>query len=274
MFRKAEPAVQLKTPAQIAKMRAAGRVVASTLDLLRASAEPGMSTLDLDAIAERSIRDAGAVPSFKGYWGFPGSICTSVNEEVVHGIPRESKILRYGDIISIDCGAILDGWHGDSAITFPIGEVSVDDAALLRVCEESMWRGIAQLRPGRHLGDIGHAIDSFVRQSGGYGNVQEYGGHGIGTEMHMDPHVLNYGKPRKGMGIAEGMCLAIEPMTNLGTRHVVTLDDQWTVVTRDSSRSAHFEHSVAVTAEGPLVLTARDENREKLAELGFPDPDN
>ncbi|RNL83822.1 type I methionyl aminopeptidase [Halostreptopolyspora alba] len=273
MFRRAEPAVQLKTPAQIARMREAGRVVARTLDLLRSSVEEGMSTLDLDAIADRSIRDAGAVPSFKGYQGFPGSICTSVNEEVVHGIPNGTKILRYGDIISVDCGAILDGWHGDSAITFAVGEVSMDDSTLMRVCEDAMWHGVAQLWPGKHLGDVGHAIDGHIRRSGGYGNVQEYGGHGIGTEMHMDPHVLNYGKPRKGMRLAEGMCLAIEPMTNQGSRHVVPLDDGWTVVTRDGRRSAHFEHSVAVTAEGPLVLTAREENRKRIAELGFPDPD-
>ncbi len=272
MFRKTEPAVQLKTPAQITRMREAGRLVAHTLDLLRSAAEPGMSTLDLDAVAEQNIRDAGAVPSFKGYWGFPGSVCTSVNEEVVHGIPRGTKKLRFGDIISVDCGAILDGWHGDSAITFAIGEVSVDDSALMRSCEEAMWQGIAQLRPGRHLGDIGHAIENHIR-GGGYGNVQEYGGHGIGTEMHMDPHVLNYGKPRKGMRLVEGMCLAIEPMANQGTRNVVSLDDEWTVVTRDGRRSAHFEHSVAVTADGPLVLTAREENLKKISELGFPAPD-
>lgn len=273
MFRKAEPAVQLKTPAQIAKMREAGRVVAHTLDLLRSSVEEGMSTLDLDAIADRNIRDAGAVPSFKGYQGFPGSICTSVNEEVVHGIPSKTKILQYGDIISVDCGAILDGWHGDSAITFAVGEVSVDDSTLMRVCEDAMWHGVAQLWPGKHLGDVGHAIDSHIRRSGGYGNVQEYGGHGIGTEMHMDPHVLNYGKRRRGMRLVEGMCLAIEPMTNQGTRHVVPLDDEWTVVTRDGRRSAHFEHSVAVTADGPLVLTAREENRKRIAELGLVEPD-
>lgn len=273
MFRRAEPDVQVKTPEQIAKMRAAGRVVARTLDTLRAAVRPGVSTLDLDAIAERTIRDAGAVPSFKGYHGFTGSICASVNEEVVHGIPRADKVLAEGDLISIDCGAVLDGWHGDSAITVPVGgEPAEADRRLLDACSGSMWAGIAQLRPGRRLGDIGAAVDGHLRSRGRYGNVQEYGGHGIGTEMHMEPHVLNYGRPGKGMLLTEGMCLAIEPMANRGGRHVVQLDDGWTVVTRDGERSAHFEHTVAVTAEGPLVLTARDDERDTIAGLGFPDP--
>ncbi|GAA4951341.1 type I methionyl aminopeptidase [Streptomonospora halophila] len=272
MFRKADPPVQLKTAAEIAKMREAGKVVARTLDMLRAAVEPGMSTLDLDAVAERCIRDAGAVPSFKGYYGFTGSICASVNEEVVHGIPRAGKTLREGDLVSIDCGAILDGWHGDSAITLAVGEARPQDARLMDVCEEAMWRGIAELRPGKRLGDIGAAIDGYMRSQGRFGNVQEYGGHGIGTEMHMDPHVLNYGRRGKGQELVEGMCLAIEPMANAGTRHVVELDDGWTVVTRDGERSTHFEHSVAITADGPLVLTAREENRERIAALGFCDP--
>ncbi|GAA3758900.1 methionyl aminopeptidase [Spinactinospora alkalitolerans] len=264
--------MQLKTAAEIAKMREAGRIVARTLDSLRAAVRPGVTTLDLDAIAERSIRDAGAVPSFKGYHGFPGSICASVNEEVVHGIPRDTKVLGEGDLISIDCGAILDGWHGDSAITVAVGEVSEAERTAMEVCEEAMWRGVAAMRPGNHLGDIGHAIGGYIDSRGRYGNVQEYGGHGIGTEMHMDPHVLNYGRPGEGMKLVEGMCLAIEPMVNLGTRRVVQLDDGWTVVTRDARRSTHFEHSVAITADGPLVLTAREENRSRLADLGFPDP--
>ncbi len=255
-------------------MRAAGRVVARTLDVLRAAVRPGMSTLELDAIAERSIRDAGAVPSFKGYHGFTGSICASVNEEVVHGIPREDKILADGDIISIDCGAILDGWHGDSAITVAVGPVREEDRTVMEVCEEAMWQGIAQMRPGNRLGDIGRAIEDHIVSRGRFGNVQEYGGHGIGTEMHMEPHVLNYAQSGRGIRLVEGMCLAIEPMVNLGTRHVHVLEDGWTVVTRDGRRSAHFEHSVAITAGGPLVLTAREENREKIASLGFPDPDS
>ncbi|KUP95660.1 type I methionyl aminopeptidase [Thermobifida cellulosilytica] len=272
MLRKGRSRIQLKSPAEIEKMRAAGRVVARTLDLLRESVRPGISTLELDAIAERSIREAGAVPSFKGYHGFPGSICASVNEEVVHGIPRADKILADGDIISIDCGAILDGWHGDSAITVAVGSVSAEDRTVMEVCEEAMWQGIAQLRPGNRLGDIGRAIEAYIVSRGRFGNVREYGGHGIGTEMHMEPHVLNYTQTSRGIRLVEGMCLAIEPMVNLGTRHVNVLEDGWTVVTQDGRRSAHFEHSVAVTADGPLVLTAREENREKIAEMGFPDP--
>ncbi|GAB3211598.1 type I methionyl aminopeptidase [Marinactinospora thermotolerans] len=272
MFRKGQDAVQLKSKAEIAKMRAAGRIVARTLDTLRAAVRPGMTTLDLDAIAERSIRDAGAVPSFKGYHGFPGSICASVNEEVVHGIPSATRVLAEGDIIAIDCGAILDGWHGDSAITVAVGEVSDEDRTVMEVCEEAMWQGILATRAGNRLGDIGHAIETAINTRGRYGNVQEYGGHGIGTEMHMEPHVLNYGRPNRGIKLVEGMCLAIEPMVNLGTRHVLQLDDGWTVVTRDGKRSAHFEHSVAITEDGPLVLTAREENRETIARLGLPDP--
>ncbi|PSK92898.1 methionyl aminopeptidase [Murinocardiopsis flavida] len=272
MFRKTAPEVQLKTPAEIQRMRAAGRIVAATLDTLRAAVQPGMTTLDLDAIAEQSIRDAGAVPSFKGYQGFTGSICASVNEEIVHGIPGHARVLAEGDIISIDCGAILEGWHGDSAITVAVGTPAEGDAAVMAVCEESMWRGIDAMRPGKRLGDIGHAIDSYIRSQGRFGNVREYGGHGIGTEMHMDPHVLNYGKRGDGIPLVEGMCLAIEPMVNRGSRHWVQLADGWTVVTRDGARSAHFEHSVAITPEGPLVLTARTENRAKIAAMGLPDP--
>ncbi|RCV55540.1 type I methionyl aminopeptidase [Marinitenerispora sediminis] len=272
MFRRDQPDVQLKTPAQIEKMRAAGQVVARTLDTLRAAVRPGISTLDLDAIAERSIREAGAVPSFKGYHGFTGSICASVNEEVVHGIPRADKVLRDGDLIAIDCGAILDGWHGDSAITVAVGAADPADEEAMRVCEDAMWAGIDAMRVGNRLGDIGHAIDSLISARGRYGNVQEYGGHGIGTEMHMEPHVLNHGRRGKGIELVAGMCLAIEPMVNRGTRHVLQLDDGWTVVTRDGKRSTHFEHSVAVTDDGPLVLTAREDNRERIAAMGLPDP--
>ncbi|MDS1269935.1 type I methionyl aminopeptidase [Lipingzhangella sp. LS1_29] len=269
--------VELKDTAQIRQMRAAGRVVAGTLDLVRLEARAGMSTAELDALAEDSIRSAGAVPSFKGYYGFTGSICVSVNEEVVHGIPRADRVLATGDVLSVDCGAILDGWHGDSAITFVVGGPQAgteQDRAHLNACETAMWRGIAEMYPGNRLGDIGYAIESYVASLGDYGNVREYGGHGIGSEMHMEPHVLNYGKRRRGMRLQEGMCLAIEPMLTRGTRSVVPLDDGWTVVTEDGQPAAHFEHSVAVTADGPLVLTARDENRETLARLGFRDPDD
>ncbi|WP_017558078.1 type I methionyl aminopeptidase [Nocardiopsis baichengensis] len=272
MFRRSKPDIQIKTPEQIRMMREAGKVVARALNAVRAAAAPGMSTLDLDAVAEEVIRGAGAVPSFKGYQGFPGSICTSVNEEVVHGIPRASKVLAEGDVVSVDCGAILEGWHGDSAVTVPVGTVSDDDVRMMDVCRESMWRGIAELRPGRRLGDIGHAIDSYMASQGSWGNVQEYGGHGIGTEMHMEPHVLNHGRPGKGLRLEEGMCLAIEPMANQGTRNVAVLEDEWTVVTRDGRRSAHFEHTVAVTAQGPMVLTAREDDRPEIEKRSFPDP--
>ena len=272
MFGKADPDVQIKTPEQIVKMRAAGRIVARALDTLRAAVRPGASTLELDSIAEKVIRDAGAVPSFKGYHGFPGSICASVNEEVVHGIPSTERVLADGDIISIDCGAILDGWHGDSAVTIAVGEARSEDLAMMGVCEESMWLGIAEMVPGKRLGDIGHAIGGHIAANGGYGNVREYGGHGIGTQMHMDPHVLNYGKRGKGMRLREGMCLAIEPMTTLGKHDVVELDDGWTVVTRDGRRAAHFEHTVAITADGPMVLTARESNRDKIDAMGFVQP--
>ncbi|MEU3306821.1 type I methionyl aminopeptidase [Nocardiopsis sp. NPDC055551] len=272
MFGKADPDVQIKTPEQIAKMRAAGQVVADALDTLRAAVRPGASTLELDSIAEKVIRGAGAIPSFKGYHGFPGSICASVNEEVVHGIPSSERVLADGDIISIDCGAILDGWHGDSAVTIAVGEARSEDLTMMDVCEESMWRGIAEMVPGKRLGDIGHAIGGHISQNGGYGNVREYGGHGIGTQMHMDPHVLNYGKRGKGMRLREGMCLAIEPMTTLGKHDVVELDDGWTVVTKDGRRAAHFEHTVAITADGPMVLTARESNRDKIDAMGFVQP--
>ena len=266
MLRKGRNRIELKSPAEIEKMRAAGRVVARTLDLLREAVRPGISTLELDALAEQSIREAGAIPSFKGYHGFPGSICASVNEEVVHGIPRATKVLADGDIISIDCGAILDGWHGDSAITVPVGTVTEEDRTVMEVCEEAMWQGIAQMRPGNRLGDIGHAIESYIASRGNFGNVREYGGHGIGTQMHMEPHVLNYSPPGRGMRLVEGMCLAIEPMVNMGTERTRVLDDDWTVVTLDGKPSAHFEHSVAVTHNGPWVLTALDGGKERLSQ--------
>ncbi|MEV0967142.1 type I methionyl aminopeptidase [Microtetraspora glauca] len=258
MFKKNKHGIQVKTPEQLEKMRAAGLVVGRTLELLRSSVEPGLTPLDLDVIAEKAIRDEGAIPSFKGYQGFPATICASVNEEVVHGIPSDRRKLREGDIISIDCGAILDGWHGDSAITVPVGEVDPALTELMRVTEESMWRGIAALRVGGHLSDIGFQVEKYVRSQGRYGIPQEYGGHGIGTEMHMDPWVANHGRPGRGPRFEPGMCFAIEPMVNLGTDRTRVLSDDWTVVTVDGKASAHFEHSVAVTDNGPLVLTALD----------------
>ncbi|MFF4773168.1 type I methionyl aminopeptidase [Microtetraspora fusca] len=266
MFKKNKHGIQVKTPEQLEKMRAAGLVVGRTLELLRSSVEPGLTPLDLDVIAEKAIRDAGAIPSFKGYQGFPATICASVNDEVVHGIPTDRRKLREGDIISIDCGAILDGWHGDSAITVAVGEVDPALTELMRVTEEAMWRGIAALRVGGHLSDIGFQVEKYVRSQGRYGIPQEYGGHGIGTEMHMDPWVANHGRPGRGPRFEPGMCFAIEPMVNLGTDRTRVLADDWTVVTVDGKASAHFEHSVAVTENGPLVLTAIDGGASRFGE--------
>src|ERR1700760_2653913 len=256
-----EPEIQLKSAEQIDRMYAAGQVVARTLSVLKESVRPGVTTAELDAIAEREIRGAGAVPSFLGYFGFPASICSSVNEQVVHGIPSEQQVLREGDVISIDCGAILDGWHGDSALSVGVGEIDPADQAMLDACEASMWAGIAQAVPGNRLSDISHAVETSVRASGDYGLIREYTGHGIGTEMHMEPVVRNYGPPGQGPRLRAGMALAIEPMITRGARHVAELDDGWTVITTDGSRAAHFEHTVAITAEGPWVLTAREEEK-------------
>lgn len=259
--------IQMKTDAEIAKMRVAGLVVADTLAVLTAAVAPGITTADLDAIAETSIRDAGAVPSFKGYHGFPATICTSVNNEIVHGIPSPRKVLREGDLVSIDCGAIVDGWHGDAAVTVPVGEVVPELAELMRVCEEAMWRGFAAARLGGRLSDIGAAVEAYVRSQGSYGVVEEYVGHGIGTEMHQDPQVPNFGRPGRGPRLQRGLVLAVEPMVNLGSRHTRVLDDGWTVVTRDGLPSAHFEHTFTLTEDGPWVLTATDGGRARLADL-------
>ena len=261
-----EPAIQIKTPAQIARMYAAGQVVARTLAALADAVRPGVTTAELDAIAEREIRSAGAVPSFLGYFGYPASICASVNEQVVHGIPSDRQRLQAGDVISIDCGAVLDGWHGDSAISVGVGQIDPADQALLDACEASMWAGIAQAVPGRRLSDISHAVERSVRGSGGYGLIREYTGHGIGTEMHMDPTVRNYGPPGQGPRLQAGMALAIEPMITRGGRAVAELADGWTVVSVDGSRAAHFEHTVAITADGPWVLTALEGTTSAAAE--------
>lgn len=267
MFKKRKPAIQVKTPDQLAVMREAGLVVARTLQTLAEAVKPGISTADLDAISEASIRGAGATPSFKGYHGFPATICTSVNEEIVHGIPSGSKVLRDGDIISIDCGAIVDGWHGDAALTVPVGEITPELQTLLEVTETALWRGLAAGRTGGRLSDIGHAVEAYVRGQGPYGIVEEYVGHGIGTEMHMDPAVPNYGQAGHGPLLEPGMCFAVEPMVNLGTAETVLLDDDWTVITGDGRFSAHFEHTFAVTEDGPWVLTALDGGRERIANV-------
>jgi methionyl aminopeptidase len=260
-----EQPIQIKTPAQLAVMREAGLVVASALRATAAAVTPGISTAELDAIADRVIRDAGAVPSFKGYHGFPAAICTSVNDQIVHGIPSESARLAAGDVISIDCGAIVGGWHGDAAVTVPVGPVPAEVSALLTACEQALWSGLARAVAGRRLTDISHAVESSAQASGRYGIVQEYVGHGIGTEMHMDPAVPNYGRPGRGPQLVEGMALAVEPMLVLGSRRTRLLDDGWTVVSEDGTWAAHFEHTVAITADGPWVLTAADGGTAGLA---------
>jgi methionyl aminopeptidase len=266
--------IQFKTDAEIALMREAGLVVGRTLATLRAAVKPGMTTAELDVIAENAIRGEGAIPSFKGYRGFPGSICTSINSEIVHGIPSETAVIREGDVLSIDCGAIVDGYHGDAAVTVAVGEVSADLLELLRVTEESLWRGMAAATLGGRLIDISRAIESYIRSQphptgGSWGIVEEYVGHGIGTEMHQDPQVYNYVAPRMGRGveIKRGLALAVEPMVNLGSRMSRVLDDNWTVVTEDGAASAHFEHTFTVTNEGPWVLTAIDGGRERIAAI-------
>jgi len=262
-----EPPIQIKTPGQLAAMREAGLVVSRTLDVVSAAVEPGISTADLDALAEREIRGAGAVPSFKGYHGYPATICTSVNEQIVHGIPSDRTRLAAGDVISIDCGAIVGGWHGDAARTVGVGPVSDELTRLLEACEQALWHGLAQAQAGRRLTDISHAVEVSARASGRYGIIREYVGHGIGSEMHMDPPVPNYGRAGRGPVLAEGMALAIEPMLVLGQPQTVLLDDGWTVVTADGTWSAHFEHTVAITADGPWVLTAEDGGRSGFERL-------
>lgn len=234
-------------------MRAAGQLTGLVLQKLRALVEPGVSTLEIDQAAEKMIRDAGGLPTFKGYHGFPYSICASVNEQVVHGFPSGYK-LQEGDIFSIDCGVTLAGFVGDTAITVPVGTVSEDRLALIRVTEECLDLAIEECRPRRHLGDIGAAVQQHA-ESLGYSVVRDYVGHGIGRRMHEDPQIPNYGKPGQGPKIKAGYVFAIEPMINLGTHHTKVLADGWTVVTLDGKASAHAEHTIAVTEEGPEVLT-------------------
>ncbi len=267
LFKRRRPAIQVKTPEQVEAMRAAGLLVGETLEVLREAVRPGITTMELDEIAERHIRSNGGVPSFKGYHGFTGTICASINEEIVHGIPARERAVQEGDIISIDCGAIVEGWHGDAAVTVPVGEITDELRTLLEVTETSLWRGLAAGKAGARLSDISHTIEAHIRSQGPYGIVEGYGGHGIGTEMHMDPLVPNHGPAGHGPELVPGMCFAIEPMVNLGTKETIELDDGWTVVTADGRRSAHFEHSFAVTPDGPRVLTALDEGREWFAKL-------
>ncbi len=246
-----------RSAAELERMREAGRLVGEVLTALSAAVAPGVSTADLDDLAEKRIRQAGATPAFKGYHGYPATICASINDEVIHGIPSGRRVLAEGDIISIDVGASLDGYYGDSAVTLPVGQVSEQAATLLRVTEESLYKAIEQARPGRRVSDIGHAVQRHV-EAFGFSVVREFVGHGIGVRMHEEPQVPNYGEPGHGPRLAEGMVLAIEPMVNAGKPAVKVLADGWTAVTRDTSLSAHFEHTVAVTSGEPWILTARE----------------
>jgi methionyl aminopeptidase len=242
---------------ELKRMRAAGRLVGEVLTELASLVAPGVTTADLDDLAEKRIRKAGATPAFKGYHGYPATICASINEEVIHGIPSGRRVLNEGDVISIDVGASLDGYFGDSAVTLAVGKVSEEAATLLRVTEESLFKAIERVRPGGRISDIGHAVQAHV-EAYGFSVVREFVGHGIGQRMHEEPQVPNYGEPGRGPRLAEGMVLAIEPMVNAGKPAVKVLGDGWTAVTRDRSLSAHFEHTVAVTANGPWILTARE----------------
>lgn len=246
-----------KTPAQIEAMKEAGRISAKVLREVGARVRPGVSTLELDQLAESLIRLEGGIPAFKGYNGFPGSICSSVNDQIVHGIPSESVVLQEGDILSIDTGAIVNGWVGDNAWTYPVGKISAEKQELLDITEECMWAALDAARPGNYLGDIGYAVQS-IADPRGYGIVREYVGHGIGRNMHEDPNVPNFGKKGHGVKLEVGMVLAIEPMINSGTHRTKLMSDGWLVCTADGSQSAHFEKTVAITEDGPLILTTEE----------------
>jgi methionyl aminopeptidase len=263
--------IEIKTPEQIALMRVAGLLVGETLELLRSSVRAGVSTGELDAIAEDNIRSHGGTPSFKGYGHppFPGSICASVNDEVVHGIPG-GRVLAEGDLISIDCGAIVDGWHGDAAITVAVGEVGAELQQLMDVTEGAMWAGFAAARLGGRVSDISHAVETHVRAGGDYGILEDYTGHGIGTAMHQPPNVPNYGRAGRGAKLERGLALAVEPMVTLGSKHTLVAEDDWTIVTADGSWAAHFEHTFTLTPDGPWILTAVDGGEARLRELGVP----
>ena len=264
--------IEIKTAEQIRLMRRAGLVVAEGLAAMAEAAQPGVSTMQLDRIARDVLALAGATSSFLGYSGpppFPGVICSSRNDNIVHGIPSEDDVLCDGDLISIDFGAIVAGWHGDAALTVAVGSVDEQSLALSRACEKSLWDGLAAARVNGRLTDISHAVETSVRSSGPYGIVTGYGGHGIGTAMHMEPHVLNHGKPGRGPELVAGMALAIEPMITLGSARTHELDDGWTVRTADGSWAAHWEHTVALLPDGPWVLTAADGGRAELAARGI-----
>ena len=249
--------ITVKSARELELMARAGRIVGATLALVAERTAPGLSTADLDALAEEFIRSHdGATPSFKGLYGFPATLCTSINDEVVHGIPSKARVLREGDILSVDVGACVGGYHADSALTVPVGAVRPEAAELLRVTDAALAAGIAAVRAGAQVGDIGHAVQG-VAEGAGYSVVRELVGHGIGSSFHEEPQIPNFGAPRKGPRLVAGMTIAIEPMVNAGRREVRTMPDRWTVVTADHSLSAHFEHTVVVTDEGCRILTGR-----------------
>jgi methionyl aminopeptidase len=248
-------AIVCKSAAEIEKMRKSGRIVRQVLDHLRVLVKPGTSTMDLERAAEQKMKDLGAKPAFKGYYDYPCVLCTSINEEIVHGIPSEKRVLKAGDIVSIDCGVVLDGYYGDAAITVPVDDsVSSELKKLLEVTEASLHKGIQQVLIGNSVGDVGAAVQEFV-EANGLSVVREFVGHGIGTRLHEEPQVPNFGTRGHGAKLREGMVIAIEPMVNSGKAATRVLDDKWTAVTADGSFSAHFEHCVAVTKNGPMILT-------------------
>ena len=262
-------AIELKTLEQLKSMRKAGLVVADTLKLIKQSAQIGMTTLDLNEIAVTNLAKHGAKSSFLGYHGFPAVICASVNEEVVHGIPNKRKLVS-GDLLSVDFGAIIEDWHGDAAISFGLGEIDPADQKLMDVCEESMWRGIAAGKKGGKLTDISAAIEGYINSQGKYGILREYGGHGIGSAMHQEPHILNFGPAGNGPELVVGMALALEPMITRGNERTKVLSDDWTVVSYDSSKGAHFEHTYTIAPDGKaFVLTALDGGKAQLGRLGI-----
>jgi methionyl aminopeptidase len=247
-------AIVCKSTAEIEKMRRSGRIVREVLDHLRSLVEPGVTTMDLERAAEKKIKELGAKPAFKGYYDYPCVLCTSLNDEIVHGIPSEKRVLKAGDIVSIDCGVVMEGYYGDAAITVPVNGLKPETRKLLEVTEASLYRGIEQARIGNAIGDVGAAVQEYV-EANGFSVVREFVGHGIGTKLHEEPQIPNFGTRGHGARLREGMVLAIEPMVNSGGPGARVLDDKWTAVTVDGSCSAHFEHCVAVTRDGPMILT-------------------
>lgn len=248
-------AIVCKSAAEIEKMRRSGHIVRQVLDYMRSLVVPGVTTMDLERAAERKIKELGAKPAFKGYYDYPCVLCTSVNDEIVHGIPSEKRVLKTGDIVSIDCGVVMDGYYGDAAITVPVdGSLSAENQKLLDVTEAALYKGIEQAKIGNSVGDVGAAVQQYV-EANGFSVVREFVGHGIGTRLHEEPQIPNFGVKGHGAPLKEGMVLAIEPMVNSGRPEARVLDDKWTAVTADGSFSAHFEHCVAVTKDGPVILT-------------------